>query len=331
MQRRTLWALTLALFALPAAAEPVKVGLVGVSAFAPVFVAQDRGYFAAEGVPAELVYFDAAAPVAVAAVSGAIDFGFAAVTAAFYNLAGQGELKIIAGAAHETPGFQIQAVLVSRHAYETGLTSLKAMGGRTFGVTTRGAPPIYVVGGILAPKYGFDLGSLDVLSLQSLPNIATALAGGKADFTIMSMTAGMAQLIERGDVMRLAWVGDVAPWQFGIVLAGTRTAEQRHDTVERFLRAIRHGARDYDDALLGGAVKIKTGPAVDAMIGIIAKYTKQTPDGARLGLPYIDPEMRLDDADILRQIAFYKTQGLVKAEVDSASLIDRSSVIPLKK
>ena len=171
-----------------ASAENLKIGVVGVNAFAPIYVAQEKGYFAAEGAPAELVYFDAAAPVAVAAVSGAIDVGVAAVTAAFYNLAGQGELKIIAGAAHESPGFQIQAFLASRSAYDGGLKSLKTLGGHSFGVTTKGAPPVYVVGGILAEKYGFDFKTIKVLSLQSIPNINTALAGGKADFTSVSMT-----------------------------------------------------------------------------------------------------------------------------------------------
>ncbi|HUB96514.1 MAG TPA: ABC transporter substrate-binding protein, partial [Stellaceae bacterium] len=117
--------LALAFLAAPAAAEPIKIGVVGVTAFAPVYVAQERGYFAAEGVPAELVYFDAAAPVAVATVSGALDFGVSAVTAAFYNLAGQGELKIIAGAAHESPGFHIQAIMASKAAYAGGLKSIQ--------------------------------------------------------------------------------------------------------------------------------------------------------------------------------------------------------------
>ena len=231
-----------------AMAEPIKIGVVGVNAFAPIYVAQERGYFAAEGVPAELVYFDAAAPVAVATVSGAIDFGVAAVTGAFYNLAGQGELRLIAGAAHEAPGFRLQALLASRHAWDGGLRSVKDLGGHSFGVTTKAAPPIYVVGAILAAKYGFDFKSIEVLSLQTIPNIVTALTGGKADFSAVSMTPGMLPLLDRGDIKLIGWVGDEAPWQFGIVFTGTHAADTRRDTVERFLRAYRKGARDYHDA-----------------------------------------------------------------------------------
>jgi NitT/TauT family transport system substrate-binding protein len=315
----------------PARSEPIKIGVVGVSAFAPAYVAQERGYFTAEGVPAELVYFDAAAPVAVAAVSGAIDFGVSAVTAALYNLAGQGELKIIAAAAHEAPGFQLQAFLASRHAFETGLRGLKDLGGRSFGVTTKGAPPVYVVGAILAQKYGFDFATIEILSLQSIPNIVTALTGGKADFSMVSMTPGMAALIARGDIKRLAWVGDVAPWQFGLVVAATKTAIERRDTVDRFLAAYRKGARDYHDAVTGADGQRKDGPEADAIIAIVAKYTKQSAAEVKPGIPYIDADARLDVTDVMRQVAFYKSQGLVKTEADGAAMIDTRSVIPLPR
>jgi NitT/TauT family transport system substrate-binding protein len=321
--------LLLALFAGTASAEPIKIGVVGVTAFAPVYVAQERGYFAAEGVPAELVYFDAAAPVAVATVSGDLDFGVAAVTAAFYNLAGQGALKIIAGAAHEQAGFHIQAFMVSKAAFDGGLKSIKDVANHSYGVTTRGAPPVYVLGGILAGKFGFDFRTIKILSLQSIPNIDTALEGGAADFTAVSLLPGMVPLIDRGDIKLLAWVGDVAPWQFGLVFTGTKTADGRRDTVERFLRAYRRGARDYHDAMTGADGKPKSGPQADAMVDILAKYTKQKPADAKLSIPYIDPDGRLDVADILHQVQFYQSQGLVKDAVDGSSLIDRRYVIPL--
>ena len=328
--RRVLMAaIAVALGAPASSAEPIKIGVVAVAAFAPVYVAQERGYFAAEGVPAELVYFDAAAPVAVAAVSGDIDFGVAAVTAAFYNLAGQGELKIIAGAAHEVPGFQIQAFLVSRHAAEAGLKSLKDLPGHSFAVTGQGAPPIYVVGGLVAAQEHFDFATLRVVPLQTIPNIDTTLAGGAADFTTESLSSGIEPLIRRGDIRLMGWVGDAAPWQFGIAFTGTKTADARGDTVRRFLRAYRKGAHDYHDAVTAADGKRKEGPAADAMIAILAKYTKQPIDAVKLGIPYLDGEGRLDVQDILHQVSFYKSRGLVKPQVDGVALIDMRYAIPL--
>src|SRR5512146_981023 len=89
----------LALSAQRAAAEDVKIGFIKVTALAPVMVAQAKGYFAAEGLNAEIVPFDAPVPVAQAVVSGAVDFGTTGPSGAFYNLAGQGALHILAGMA----------------------------------------------------------------------------------------------------------------------------------------------------------------------------------------------------------------------------------------
>src|ERR1700693_1141027 len=90
----------------PRATEQVRSGVLKLSSAAPLFLAKDRGYFEQEGIDADLKFFDAAVPIAVAAVSGDIDVGFTGFTGAFYNLAGKGGIKVIAGTAREAPGFQ---------------------------------------------------------------------------------------------------------------------------------------------------------------------------------------------------------------------------------
>ena len=71
----------------------VKVGVLKLSSSAPVFIAQDKGYFRDAGLDIELKFFDAAQPISVATTSGDIDFGITSFTAALYNLAGKGTLK----------------------------------------------------------------------------------------------------------------------------------------------------------------------------------------------------------------------------------------------
>ena len=53
----------------PAQAEAIKVGILKVGASGPVYIAQERGYFATEGLTAEPVTFGAGQAVAVAVVS----------------------------------------------------------------------------------------------------------------------------------------------------------------------------------------------------------------------------------------------------------------------
>ncbi|HYC15208.1 MAG TPA: ABC transporter substrate-binding protein, partial [Stellaceae bacterium] len=68
------------------AAEKLRIGVLRLASSGPVFVAEDKGYFAAEGLEVELRFFDAAQPVALATVSGDIDIGVTGLTAGFFNL-----------------------------------------------------------------------------------------------------------------------------------------------------------------------------------------------------------------------------------------------------
>ena len=81
------------------AQEKVTVGALRFVSSGALFVAQEKGYFRAEGLEAELKFFDAAQPIAVAVVSGDIDLGSTAFTAGMFNLAGRGGIKIIAAQA----------------------------------------------------------------------------------------------------------------------------------------------------------------------------------------------------------------------------------------
>ena len=97
------------------AAEHVKIGVVHSMGGAPLYVAQDMGFYKDEGLDAEIIWFDAAQPVAVAAASGDIDFGSTGITAAFLNLAAQRTLKIIGAGTWVRKGFQSIGFMVSNH------------------------------------------------------------------------------------------------------------------------------------------------------------------------------------------------------------------------
>jgi hypothetical protein len=43
----------------------------------------------------------------------------------------------------------------------------------------------------------------------------------------------------------------------------------------------------------------------------------------KFSITYADPEARLDVKDVLRQIAWYRAQGLIKGNVDGNTLIDK--------
>jgi NitT/TauT family transport system substrate-binding protein len=327
--RKTVATLAVALAALAGAAraEAIKIGIVHNSGQGPFYLAIDHGYFAAEGLEATLVPFDAAQPVAVAVVSRDVDFGAVAATGGFYSLAGQGALKIIAGETHEVPGFQLFGFVVANAAYDAGLKSAKDLAGHSVAVTQVGSGYHYALA-LLAEKFNVDLKSVRILPLQSIPNIASALTGAQADGAMLNATAS-APLRARGSVKLVAWSGDETPYQATVLFTATRTADERRDTVERFFRAYRKGAHEYHDAFTGPGGSRADQANADAVAAVIGKYTGLSPQQVKAGIGYDDPDARLDYKDILHQVAWFREQGLVKGEFEPQSVIDQRYAKPL--
>jgi NitT/TauT family transport system substrate-binding protein len=322
---RFILALAISALAGQAGAESIKVA-IGTGGVGHLFIAQDKGYFAAEGLTVEFVPFAAAEPAAVAVASGAVEFGATGLSGALYSLGSQGVLRIIAGSLRETPGFRFLTFVVSKHAWDAGWTSFKGLAGHSVAVPQIGSPSHYSTA-LIAEKYGIDLKSVRVLPVQSVPNTISAATGGQADAAVMPLVP-VAPSIDRGDVKLMGYVGDETPWQIHALFTTAKIANERRDLVERFLRAYRKGAKEMHDAFTGPDGARQDGPQAEAVLALIAKYTGQSVAQAKLAIPYVDAEARLDVNDVLHQISWYKQQNMLKGTVDD-KVIDRRYVIPL--
>jgi NitT/TauT family transport system substrate-binding protein len=321
-------AIALAAAAVPAlAADHVKIGTLLTSGNGPLYLAIEKGYFAAEGIEPEIVPFDAGQPVAVATVSGAIDFGAAGVTSALYTLAGEGLLKIIAGTDYDRPHFPAGSIVASNAAYAAGLTSLKDLAGHSVALTQIGSTYNYALA-IVCEKVGVDIGAVRTLPLQSFSNVASAVSGGKADAAVL-LSVMTLPLVAHGNAKLLAWVGDEVPWQVAAIWVSTKTANDRHDLVERYLRAMRKGAADNAAAFIGPGLTRKDGPTAPAVIAIIQKYLHVSAQEIDATIDYVDPQLRIDEKDVQRQLDWYHSQGMLKTAVALDQVLDQRYARPL--
>lgn len=316
-----------ALAPVPAVADTIKIGTLKIAAYGPLFVAEERGYFAAEGLTPELIYFNSAEPIALGIASGDLDFGVSGTSAGLFNLCGQGALRIIGGGPQEVPGFRFFVLLASNRSYEAGLKSFQDIGGHAAAVSQIGSPPHYSFA-LIEEKYSIDPATIRIVPLQAVPNQLSAVSGGQVDETIVNATSGL-PAVGRGDVKLIGNVGDVKPWQIGVLYTATKTANERSDTVARFLRAYRKGARDYHDAVTGADGKRADGPTAAAIMAIIAKDTSQSVEQVATAIAYSDAEARLDLADIAHQVAWFKAQNMVKPAVDANDVVDKRYAIAL--
>jgi len=317
------------LLAAPAHADSVRSGYLKAAPAAPIFIAKEKGYYAAEGLDVELVTFDAAEPIAVAITAGSLDISLAGMTAGFYSLAGQGALKIIAGAIHEMPGFKSEAVAASNRAFDAGMTSLKDLNGRSLAVTQIGSSLHYSIG-LIAEKYGVDLKSIQLQPLQSIPNMVSAIIGNTVDATVINATS-INPVIANGQAKLLGWVGDETPWQAAVVFATAKTIDQKPTMIQSFLRAFKKGTKDYHDAFTGPNEIRQDGPTAPEVVAIIGKYTGQNPDQVKGGIAYIDADARLDVKDIVHQVEWFKAQKMLKDDVKADEVVDMRYAVQLPK
>ncbi|HEY3919634.1 MAG TPA: ABC transporter substrate-binding protein [Stellaceae bacterium] len=323
-----LGALAALALAAPAQAESIKVGISKLLSYPAVPIAIDRGYFKDQGIDAEMVYFDSAQPIAVAVASGSVDFGVSGLSAAFYTLAGQGQLRMIAASGYEEPGFYNLVLLGSLKSYAAGLTSPKDLAGHSVAVTQLGTSLELNLGRI-AQKFGVDFKRIDIKPLQSNTNVISALTGGTIDAGILPATPALT-LIAKNEVKALSWVGDDVPGNTGsAAYTGTKTANDRSDLVKRFLVAYRHGMKDFHDAFTDANGKRQDQASAPAMLDLMVKFTGASKDQIERATPYVDPEGRIDVKEIKAQIAWYRSQGLIKTPVDAETLIDKRYIIPM--
>ena len=309
--------------------DAIKIGVVKNSVYGPFFIAESRGYFKAEKLDATLVMFDSALLMSPAVASGSLDFAAGNASAAAYNLGGQGALRVIAGFAEDRPGFQVFAFVASNRAYEGGLKSLASLPGHSVAVQALGAAAAYTLS-LIEAKYRLDPARVRKLPLQSNSNIISAVTGGTADASIGPATQIM-PVVTHGDVKLLAFTGDEVQWQLGTIYTAKKTADERHDVVARFLAAYRKGVHDYDDAFVDAAGKRRESADAPAILAILAKYLGQPPDALKPVLGYVNEGGRLDVKDIQRQIAWYRSQGMIKPEVDAEATVDKRYVMPVEK
>jgi NitT/TauT family transport system substrate-binding protein len=181
--------------------------------------------------------------------------------------------------------------------------------------------------GKVAAKAGFDMSTLKLMPLQSNPNIASALSGGRADAAVFDSTNAL-PLIEKGEVNLLGWVGDMAGYTPTYLLFASRDLLDHHgDTAKRFLTAYRKAARDYYRAFTNAQDRREDGPTAPAVLDIIAKWLDQPAERVKLGLPYVDPDARIDMAAVQDQLDWYHSIGAIKEKALAATVVDRRYAI----
>jgi NitT/TauT family transport system substrate-binding protein len=276
-------------------------------------------------VEPELLYFQAAAPIATALATGQVDVGATGLTAALYNIVLGGEkLWIVADKGREWPGYPLTAIVVHKELYEGGLRSIGDLKGKRIGVTQLGSTFHFHLGNVLE-KQGLTLEDVKIVPLQAMGAVMEALKGRQVDAIMLPQPfPGTAEAQGFGHI--LAWGGDLFPWQIATIFYSRKFAADRARALS-FMKGYVKSSRYYHDAVLVRKDgRLQPGPGYEEVVAITARYTGGSPEIVKRGFPYQDRNGRLLVDDIGRQMAWWQRHGFMKSTIPLAEVVDTSFV-----
>jgi NitT/TauT family transport system substrate-binding protein len=282
--------------------EPValKLGILNFMSNSPLFIAQDGGFFAEEGLAVEFVNFGTSDRDMIPAVlQGQLDIALTTVTTATLNGIAQGaNARYVAdkGYANAAAGCAADAWVVRTELLNDGrLGALSGLAGTRMAFSP--ANPFEYVADLLLEEAGLTEQDVEILDIRDHATRVEAMSSGTLDLTAFSepwitraATAGVA------DVWRP--LSDQVPgMSIGTVIFGPAMLGRDQEIGVRFMVAYLKGVERYSQ-----------GPT-DRNVEIIAGYTQLAPEEIRaVCWPSFRSDGMIDAAGLLafQQWAFDK-------------------------
>jgi len=292
----------------------IRVGQTPVLISAPLFIAQEKGYFRDAGLDVEFVDIWQASEMLAGIASGDLQIGTGGVGAGLMNAINRGlDVRIVAPLHTERPPVTTPLV-VSKALWDSGqVRSVADLRGRTVAINSKGSAVEYWLVAALATG-GLTPNDVDVQVL-SFPDAVTAMANGAiAGALIGEPVATRAE--QGGIIVRLA-EDFVDEFQVTAVYYTGNFVDRQRPAGEAFMRAFLRASRDLEG----------TGYRSPENLAILEKYTKVP--AATIGasrLPYHDPEGRVRVQDFQQLHDFFMQQGTLtfSQPLDIGRLVDTS-------
>jgi len=306
-------------------AATVKVGTANTSSDAGFFIAEKKGYFKQEGINVEFIAFNSAAKMVAPLGVGQLDVGAGAPSAGLYNAIARGiDVKIVADKASSPPGFGYNPLLVRKDLIDSGrFKSFKDLKGLKVAVSAAGTSPAVMLNEALK-KGGLSYSDVTVVSL-GFPQHVMALQNKAVDASITT-EPHVTTVVNLGAAVRFAGNDEFYPnQQVAVVLYGAIFIKDSPDTARKFMRAYIRGVRDYNDALLGAKL---AGPNAEEIIAILNEYTPiKDPAVYRSIVAHgANPDGKVNEASLMKDLQFYREQGLIEGSVNIGKVVDHSFV-----
>ncbi len=239
-------------------ATTVRLGYVPVMIYAPLFVAQERGYFAAEDLNVELIPIQGGSESVVQLAAGNFDVAVGGAGAGFFNAAARGvKFTVVAPMHSERPPLTSPLVISAKRKAE--ITSVADLKGKKVAINATGAATEYWLAQALA-KANLTLNDIEV---QTVPfrDVPAALENGSIDASILGEP--LTTINEDNGIVAVLSEDFISDFYSTYVYMGEPLLAQQPDAARAFLRAYLRATRDLQGDYM-----------TPEIAQIIEKYTK---------------------------------------------------------
>jgi len=315
---RIMAALMLGLLAVPAAAQEVKVGDLGILADAPFYIAIEKGYFKQEKVEVSLERFQSAAQATAPLSTNQVQVVGGGVSAALYNaFARDWPVRIAMARTRDWPGYSSDT-LVLRNDFKNTVTSAKQLKGKVIGVNAPASVLHFMLARLLESE-GLTINDVSTINM-AWPNMGPgmetkALDGG---MVVEPFATQFAAKNISFPFRRAADFMKDPPLEVSVMLYSKGWMDKNPDQVKAFTVAYLRGVRDYVDAMKGG-------PKRPEVVDICAKYTslKDRAMYDKMQWSYMDPNGEISFAGLRDQQEWYAKHGFVASKANIEAMADR--------
>ncbi|WP_413248729.1 ABC transporter substrate-binding protein [Sinomonas flava] len=273
--------------------DVIKVGVIPVADFAPVYIAQEEGYFAQEGLTVKTQVMQNAAAIAPSVINGQLQFGTAALPP-FLSAVHKGlPLMAVANGTSVVadPAKDPSAIVAGK---DRGIARPKDLEGHTVAVNALGSV-VHVAAAAAVSKDGGDPSKVTFVAMP-FPDMIAALTRGSIDAASLVEPFQAQAVAAGGTVVAHPYSQALPEGTFTVIFTAGPFAEKNPATVAKFKNALDRASR------LAAADPSKVGT-------VLAKYGKLPPQVfAKIRVPQYTDTLSLpaieSTAELMERLKF---------------------------
>jgi NitT/TauT family transport system substrate-binding protein len=295
----------------------LKVIFLADMALGPLFIAQDEGYFAEQGIDIEWVSLTSGPEALPLLAQGSLDVGGSAPAAGLFNAIARGmNLKVVGGAGNipSPEGCTPMAFVVRKALYDAGkIKTVADLKGLKVALNAKGAMPHYHLGTLLE-KAGLTMNDIELVILP-FPDTVAALKQGAVDVAFLPEPL-LSQVQALGLAVPFIKVNEYFPGYTALfTLFGPNLLDKDPELGKRFMVAVLKGIRQFRQG--------KT----DRNVEIIAKHTNMDAKLIKAACWIeVDPNGEVNMQLMTETQAWFVKNGLQDRKVPAEQIFDNQFV-----